>query len=35
MAFKLCQCAKKKWQRLNGSRKLAEVIGGIKLVNGI
>jgi transposase-like protein len=35
MAFKLCQSAEKKWQKLNGSRKLAEVIRGIKFVNGI
>lgn len=35
MAFKLCKSAEKKWQRLNGSRKLAEVIRGIKFINGI
>ena len=35
MAFKLCQCAQKKWQRLHGSKKLAEVIRGVIFVNGI
>jgi len=35
MAFKLCQCAQNKWQRLHSSRKLAEVIRGVEFVNGI
>jgi len=35
MAFKLCQCAQKRWQRLYGSKKLAEVIRGVRFVNGI
>jgi len=35
MAFKLCQCAEKRWQRLHGSKKLAEVIRGVVFVNGI
>ena len=35
MAFKLCQCAQKRWQRLHGSKKLAEVIRGVIFVNGI
>jgi transposase-like protein len=35
MAFKLCQCAQKKWQRLYGYRKLGKVIRGVKFVNGI
>jgi len=34
MAFKLCQSAQKKWQRLHGSKKLAEVIKGAIFVNG-
>jgi transposase-like protein len=33
-AFKLCQSAQKRWQRLHHSEKLAEVIKGIKFVNG-
>jgi putative transposase len=35
MAFKLCQCAQKRWQRLYGYRKLDKVIRGIKFINGI
>ena len=35
MAFKLCQCAEKKWQRLHSHRKLAKVITGVKFINGI
>ena len=35
MAFKLCQSAQKRWQRLHHSERLAEVIEGIKFVNGI
>jgi transposase-like protein len=35
MAFKLCQSAQKRWQRLHRSERLAEVIEGVKFVNGI
>jgi putative transposase len=35
MAFKLCQCAQKRWQRLHGSKKLAEVIRGVIFIDGI
>jgi transposase-like protein len=35
MAFKLCQCAQKKWQRLHGYEKLGKVIEGFKFINGI
>ena len=35
MAFKLCQCAQKRWQRLYGYRKLGKVIQGIKFIDGI
>jgi len=35
MAFKLCQCAQKKWQRLHSYNKLAKVIRGVKFINGI
>jgi len=35
MAFKLCQSAEKRWQRLHHSERLAKVIEGIKFVNGI
>jgi putative transposase len=35
MAFKLCQSAQKRWQRLYGYRKLGKVIRGVKFVNGI
>jgi len=35
MAFKLMETAQKKWLRLRGYNRLAEVITGVKFVNGI
>jgi transposase-like protein len=35
MAFKLCQCAQKRWIRLHRPERLAQVIKGVKFVNGI
>jgi transposase-like protein len=35
MAFKLCQCAERRWIRLHRPERLAEVINGVKFVNGI
>ena len=35
MAFKLCQCAKKRWIRLHRPERLADVVKGVKFVNGI
>ena len=35
MAFKLCKCAQKRWIRLHRPQRLAEVIRGVKFVNGI
>ena len=35
MAFKLCECAQKRWIRLHRPERLAEVIRGVKFVNGI
>ena len=35
MAFKLCQCAQKRWQRLYGYRELGKVISGVRFINGI
>jgi len=35
MAFKLCQSAQKRWQRLHRSERLAAIIEGVKFVNGI
>ena len=35
MAFKLCQCAQKRWQRLHGYKMLPKVIRGVRFVNGI
>lgn len=35
MAFKLCLCAQKRWQRLHSHRQLAKVIRGVKFINGI
>ena len=34
MVFKLCQSAQKKWRKLNGSNHLAEIIRGLKFVDG-
>lgn len=34
MALKLCQCAERKWIKLHHPKKLAEVIRGVKFVNG-
>jgi transposase-like protein len=35
MAFRLCQCAEKRWVRLHHPQRLAEIIKGVKFVNGI
>ena len=35
MAFKLCQCAQQRWQRLHSYRKLGKVIRGVRFINGI
>ena len=35
MAFKLCQCAEKRWIRLHRPERLADVIKGVKFVDGI
>ncbi len=35
MAFKLCESAEKKWQRLHGYKRLAEVVEGTKFIDGI
>ena len=35
MAFKLCECAQKRWIRLYHPQRLAEVTRGVKFVNGI
>ena len=34
MVFKLCQSAQKKWRKLNGSIHLAEIIRGVKFLDG-
>jgi transposase-like protein len=34
MVFRLCQCAEKHWRRLDGSKQLADVIRGIRFVDG-
>jgi len=34
MVFKLCQSASKTWRKLDGSNQLAEIIEGVKFVNG-
>jgi transposase-like protein len=35
MAFQLCRCAQRKWQRLSGYEKLEKVVEGTKFINGI
>lgn len=35
MVFKLCQSAQKRWRRLQGYRRLGEVIENVKFINGI
>ena len=35
MGFKLCQSAQKRWQRLQFRERLAQVIEGIKFINGV
>jgi putative transposase len=35
MAFKLCQCAQKKWIRLHRPERLADIVKGVIFVNGI
>jgi len=35
MAFKLCQCAQKKWIRLHRPERLADVVKGVNFVNGL
>ncbi|MBW2567578.1 MAG: IS256 family transposase [Deltaproteobacteria bacterium] len=35
MAFKLCESAQRKWQRLHGYKILGKVIRGVQFVNGI
>ncbi len=35
MVFKLCQAAEKRWRRLHGYKLLADVIRGVKFVDGI
>ncbi len=34
MAYKLCRCAEKRWQKINGIDKLAKVLAGVKFVDG-
>ena len=33
MVFKLCQCAQKKWRKLDGSDQLAEIIHGVRFMD--
>jgi transposase-like protein len=35
MVFKLAQCAEKHWRRLNGKELIAEVIRGVRFVDGV
>lgn len=35
MAFQLCRCAEKRWQKINGIKKLTKVIEGVKFVDGV
>ena len=35
MVFKLCQSAEKSWRALNGSKLIADLIAGVKFVDGL
>ena len=35
MVFKLCRSAEKRWRRLQGYRRLGEIIRNVKFVNGV
>ncbi len=35
MVFKLCQSAQRKWRRLDGPHRLAEIIKGVKFKDGV
>lgn len=35
MVFKVCQSSQERWNRLNGFNLLAEVIRGVKLIDGV
>jgi len=35
MVFRLCQSAQKRWRRLQGYRRLADVVQGVRFVDGI
>ena len=35
MVFKLCRSAEKRWRRLQGYRRLGEVIENVKFINGV
>ena len=35
MAFQLCRCAEKRWQKINAVKKLAKVVEGIPFVDGV
>ncbi len=35
MAFKLCESAQRKWQKLHGYKRIAEIIEGTKFIDGI
>ncbi len=35
MAFQLCRCAEKKWQRLSKPGMLVKVIEGVKFADGV
>jgi len=35
MVFKLAQCAERRWHRLHGKELLAEIVKGVKFVDGV
>jgi transposase-like protein len=35
MAFQLCRCAEKRWQKINAVKKLAKIIEGVQFVDGV
>jgi len=35
MVFKLCRSAEKRWRRLQGYRRLGEVVDNVRFVDGV
>jgi hypothetical protein len=35
MAFQLCRCAERRWQKINGINQLSKIMAGKKFIDGI